>query len=188
MGTDSRAATPLPLRECKVRASLLLKDLSSSDALRVARATERLRKLPAFARLSPSELVARRESIRHKHALAVIAHEQGFSSWAELKNERGEDSPLEVDFDAFFARDAGVFLNRWFSTYAEALASHRERGGYLFPYRRQFFICEADCLAARGVDTTDPDWERMGRNWVEPLDVAARTRLGQKLIALGYAS
>jgi hypothetical protein len=38
------------------------------------------------------------------------------------------------------------------------------------------------------VDLADPDWERLGRNWVEPLDPAARARLEQKLIALGYSS
>ncbi|WP_257461405.1 hypothetical protein [Archangium lipolyticum] len=191
MGTDSRAAvTPLPLRECKIRASILLKDLLSSDAQRSTRAAERLRALPAFAGQTPGEVLASREQVRRKHALAVIAREQGHASWEELRSARGEEeeTPPQVDFERFFIQHASVFLNRWFSTYPEALASLRAMGGYLFPYRRQFFICEADFLKARGVDTTDPDWERMGRNWVEPLDPDARARLEQKLIALGYES
>ncbi|WP_199243013.1 hypothetical protein [Vitiosangium sp. GDMCC 1.1324] len=182
MGTDTRAATPL--HECKVRASILLKDLSSSDPLRARRAVERLRALPPFARLSPEELLARKDSVRHKHALAVIAQEQGYASWVELKKARGEEAPPRFDFEAFFTRHPSVFLNRWFASYAEALASLRSTGGYLFPYRQQFFVCESNFLAARGVDTADPDWERMGRNWVEPLDPAARARLEQKLLAL----
>lgn len=190
MGTDSRAATPHSLRECKVRASILLKDLCSSEPSRATRAAERLRALPAFARLSPGELLARKESVQRKHALAVIAQEQGHASWAELKQALGgdEEAPLRLDTEAFFSRNRGAFLNRWFSSYAEALASLRTVGGYLFPFREQFFVTDAGFLAALGVDPKDPDWERMGFDWVEPLDPAARARLEQKLIALGYAS
>jgi hypothetical protein len=188
MGTDSRTATPHSLRECKVRASILLKDLGSSESARATRAAERLRALPAFARLSPGELLARRDSVRRKHALAVIAQEQGHASWAELKQALGEDAPPQLDTEAFFAVNRGAFLNRWFSSYEEALASLRAVGGYLFPFREQFFITDASFLAALGVDPADADWARMGFNWVEPLDAAARARLEQKLIALGYTS
>lgn len=188
MGTDSRAATPHSLRECKVRASILLKDLLSSEPARATRAAERMCALPAFARLSPGELLARKESVRRKHALAVIAHEQGHASWVELKQALGEEAPSQLDTETFFARNRGAFLNLWFSSYEEALASLRAAGGYLFPFREQFFITDAGFLAALGVDPSDPDWARMGFNWVEPLDPAARARLEQKLIALGYAS
>ncbi len=188
MGTDVRTFAPLSLRECKVRASLLLKGLGSSDVSRAARAAERLCALPAFARLSPGELISRRETVRRKHALAVIAQEQGYSSWVELKHARGEEEPLRFDAEAFFSRRAGAFLNRWFASYPEALESLQTMGGYLFPFREQFFITEAGFLSALGVDASDPDWERMGFNWVEPRDVAARERLELKLIALGYVS
>ncbi|MFE8603859.1 hypothetical protein [Archangium violaceum] len=187
MGTEPRAVTPPNLRECKVRASLLLKDLESSEPARATRAAERLRALPAFSRLSPGELLARRDSVQRKHALAVIAHEQGHGSWAELKQALGEEAPPRLDTEAFFAKNRGAFLNRWFASYAEALASLRERGGYLFPFREQFFITDAGFLAALGVDPSDSDWARMGFDWVEPLDPAARDRLERKLIALGYA-
>ncbi|MFY0572833.1 hypothetical protein ACN28E_54635 [Archangium lansingense] len=188
MGTDSRAETPHSLRECKVRASILLKDLLSSEPSRATRAAERLRALPAFARLTPGELLARKESVRRKHVLAVIAQEQGHASWAELKQALGEKEPPQLDTETFFARNRGAFLNRWFSSYEEALASQRAIGGYLFPFREQFFITDAGFLTALGVDPSDADWARMGFNWVEPLEPAARARLEQKLIALGYAS
>ncbi|ADO69727.1 hypothetical protein [Stigmatella aurantiaca] len=188
MGIHPRGVSPLSLRECKVRASFLLKDLLSSDTARSARAVERLRALPAFASLTPAEVLARRESVRRKHALALIAHEQGHASWAELRQVLGEKAPAQLDTEAFFLKNRGAFLNRWFGTYAEALASLREKGGYLFPFREQFFICEAGFLRALGMDGQDPDWERMGFNWVEPLEPSARDRLEQKLIALGYAS
>jgi hypothetical protein len=187
MGTDSHPA-PLPLRECKVRASLLLKELCGADAARARRAAERLRALPVFARLSPEEVVARGESMRHKHALAVIAHEQGFPSWEALKAARDEETPPRLNIEAFFARGSSAFLNRWFSTYDQALAAHRTGGGFLFPFRKQFFVCDEEFIRALGADPSDPDWEGMGRNWVAPLDTAARDRLERKLIDLGYAS
>lgn len=188
MGTDSHAASPPPLRECKIRASLLLKDLLSSEPARAMRAAERLRALPAFARLTPRELLTRKDDVRRKHALAVIAHEQGHASWAELKQALGEHEQPRFVPEAFFVREKSVYLNRWFASYEQARTSLQKEGGYLFPFRDQFFIAEAGFLVMRGVELSDPDWERIGHNWVEPLDPAARARLEEKLIALGYVS
>jgi hypothetical protein len=187
MGIHPRAAAPVSLRECKVRASLLLKELLAPGAVRPVRAAERLRVLPVFASLTPAEVLARRESVRRKHALAVIAHEQGHASWVELKQALGGQEVASLDTEAFFQKNRGTFLNRWFGAYPEALASLQERGGFLFPFREQFFICEAGFLRALGVDLADPDWARMGFNWVEPQEPSARQRLQQKLAALGFA-
>ncbi|MFP2926289.1 GIY-YIG nuclease family protein [Pyxidicoccus sp. 3LG] len=180
MGT----AAPLSLHECKVRASLLLKELGSPDTPRATRAAERLRALPVFARLTPGALLARRHEVQRKHALAVIAHEQGYASWVELKAAREVSPPSPVDFEALLSRVGGLFLNRWFATYEEALASLRAQGGYLFPFREQFFVCEASLLTTLGVDLTDPDWALAGPDWVTPLDVAAHARLEQRLARL----
>ncbi len=184
MGTASRTAAPLSLQECKVRASLLLKELGSPEASRATRAAERLCALPAFSRLTPGELLARRDSVQRKHALAVIALEQGHASWAELKAAREASPPPPVDFEALLSRVGGLFLNRWFTTYEDALASWRVQGGYLFPFRQQFFVCEASLLTTLGVDLGDPDWALAGANWVEPLDAAAHARLEQRLVRL----
>jgi len=56
-------------------------------------------------------------------------------------------------------------------------ASLDERGGFLFPYRRQYFICESEGIRALGLDPEDPDWERIGRDWVQPGDREAWARL-----------
>ncbi|WP_395855116.1 hypothetical protein [Cystobacter fuscus] len=184
MRTASSAA-PLPLRECKIRASLLLKSLLGADASSATRAARRLCTLPDYAGLSPDELLARREQVSHKHALAVIAREQGHASWRELKHAR-ETAPRRFEPEAFFTREGGGDLKRWFSTYAQARESLLAHGGWLFPFRQQFFVCEHTFLRALGVDATDPDWQRIGFNWVEPADDAARARLESKLIALGY--
>jgi hypothetical protein len=184
MGTGSPAVSPLPLHECKVRASLLLKDLASPDSARATRAAERLRQVPPFAGLSLGEVLARKDSVRRKHVLTVIAREQGQPSWSALKQELEAAPRPGFDTELFFARDRGGFLNHWFSTYEQAAASLQVAGGYLFPFRTQFFVCEAGFLKTLGVDTADPDWQRMGRDWVRPREPAARARLEAKLLAL----
>ena len=73
-----------------------------------------------------------------------------------------------------------VFLNRWFSTYDEARVARHSDGGYLFPYRHQFFVARAEAVRELGLDPKDPDWERIGWDWVRPLDVAAWQRLKEK--------
>lgn len=188
MGTDSHATPRRSLPECRIRASFLLKDLDSGDASRATRAAERLRSLPAFSKLTPAQLIAQRDSVRRKHALAVIAREQGYDSWNELKQALGDETQPRFDTEAFFTSAVSSFFNRWFASYPEALDSLRAMGGYLFPFRTQFFICEAGFLRLLGVDPADPDWERIGRNWVEPMDAAAHVRLEQKLIELGFTS
>ncbi|MFP2897594.1 hypothetical protein [Corallococcus sp. 4LFB] len=183
MGTGS--TLPVTLHEYKVRASLLIKDLDASDTARATRAAERMRALPFFAALSLGEVLARRDTVRHKHGLAVVAREAGHATWADLKQAL-EDGARRLDTRAFFRKVQAVFLNRWFSTYEEAARSLEAQGGFLFPFRAQCFVCEADFLQALGVNPRDADWERMGRDWVRPRDRAAKERLEAKLVALGY--
>ena len=73
-----------------------------------------------------------------------------------------------------------AFLNRWFASYEEARASLDADGGYLLPYNDQFFVTVADAIRELGLDPADPDWERIGWDWVRPLDDEARERLRQK--------
>jgi hypothetical protein len=188
MRAASSSARALPLSECRIRASLLLKSLRSEESPRAIRAAERLRALPVFAALSAEALRAAPERVRLKHALDCIAHEQGHGSWRELKHAR-ETTPPRFAPEAFLERQGSAFLKRWFSTHAEARAVVRaEGGGVLFAFGHQFFIGEPDFLRALGVDVTDPDWARVGPDWTQPEDAEARARLEHKLIALGYAS
>ena len=73
-----------------------------------------------------------------------------------------------------------VFLNRWFANYEEARGSLESEGGYLLPYRRQFFICEAEAVRALGLDPDDPDWKAVGRDCVRPADEQAYRRLKER--------
>ncbi|HEV3163309.1 MAG TPA: hypothetical protein VGZ22_04665 [Isosphaeraceae bacterium] len=175
----------LTIQACKIRAALLLKDLRSADPPRAVAAAERLRALPHLAAQEPDAILGQRGSIRLEHALEVIAAELGYPSWTECRHIL-EPPVAGLDTEAFFTASAAYFLNRWFVTYDEALASLEAEGGFLFPYRHQFFICDSGFVSALGVDPNDPDWEQIGRDWVRPHDEPARTRLEQKLIALGY--
>ncbi len=73
-----------------------------------------------------------------------------------------------------------VFLNRWFTSYEEARRVLDSEGGYLLPYKRQFFVCEAPAIKAMGLDPEDPDWERVGRDGARPADEQAYQRLREK--------
>ena len=73
-----------------------------------------------------------------------------------------------------------AFLNRWFVTYEAAREALDSAGGFLLPYRHQFFVSSPDAIRELGLDPDDPDWERIGWDWVRPADLEARERLRLK--------
>ncbi|MEP7361751.1 MAG: hypothetical protein ABI972_00725 [Acidobacteriota bacterium] len=157
------------IEEYRIRASRLLKALRGPDEAAAVRAEERLRQLPQVAGLL-------RDDLRRKHALAVIAREAGYAGWLELKAAIEEKSVF--DPARLVDRPTGGFINLWYRSYEEARAVlDGETRRFLFPYRSQFFVCEAGLIETAGVDPFDADWDRMGRDWVKPSDAAARGRL-----------
>jgi hypothetical protein len=170
------------LEEFRIRASRLKKDLNSPDPNVALRAAERFRTLAAFRDQTAQQIVAARAFVRRKHALAVIAAEAGFSNWAQLRCARMFGASASFDTTRLFQRGSAGFLNLWFRDYDEAralLVSEPKR--YLFPHRQHFFLCEAAFLENAGLDPSDPDWERIGRDWVKPLDARAQARLAVRL-------
>jgi hypothetical protein len=79
-----------------------------------------------------------------------------------------------------YAESMHAFVNRWFTTYEQARASREKEGGFLFPYKSQFFITEREAIRELGLDPDDPDWKLIGWDWVKPLDPAAFERLKKK--------
>jgi len=73
-----------------------------------------------------------------------------------------------------------VFLNRWFSNYDAARRLLDVEGGFLLPYQKHFFVCDADVIQAMGLEPDDPDWERIGRDGAKPNDKDAYQRLREK--------
>jgi|688.fasta_scaffold714636_2 hypothetical protein len=138
--TSTSKPNHLTLEECKIQASILFKSLTkpsdSSDAMSLG-ALKRFRRCPE-TRDIPTDL------LKLKHAFAVIAFEKGFSSWETLKLQIGLIK--------------GGFLNLWFRNYEEAKAYQKESGGFLLPYKKQFFICNHDYIRNLGLDPNDPRW------------------------------
>lgn len=165
--------------EYRIRARRLLKQLhdgSPDDALAAARRFQRLR---SFAGRTAEAIAADRQRVKLKHALAVLADELGYGSWVELK-KAAERATSPAAAMPMYERGHEWLLNRWFARYEEARASLEELGGYLFPYRSQFFLCEEEGVRLLGLDPADPDWERIGFDWVEPADRDAWRRLAGK--------
>ena len=147
--------------EAKIKASILLKSLYGTSP---EQSVKRFQRLPEFAGCSVVELLS--HDVKHKHALAVIALENGCNSWSDLK--------LQLDFIV------GGYLNLWFATYAEAKTHLQSEGGFLLPYKNQFFICNATYMKQIGFDPDDPDWKRIGSDWVQPSNQIAWQRLYKK--------
>ncbi|MDT7688493.1 MAG: hypothetical protein QOE46_1252 [Acidobacteriota bacterium] len=82
--------------------------------------------------------------------------------------------------ELWYSPTLDVFLNHWFSSYAEARAARESMGGFLLPYRRHFFVCEAGVISALGLEPEDADWERVGWDCARPADAAAYGRLREK--------
>jgi hypothetical protein len=74
---------------------------------------------------------------------------------------------------AMYVPGMEVCLNRWFRTYDEAKKSQEAEGGYLFPYKNQFFVTESEAVRELGLDPNDPDWKLIGWDWVRPLNKEA---------------
>jgi hypothetical protein len=182
-----RPSISLPtLEELKIRARILLKSLRGDDPSRALAAAQRLQRLPRWNDFPAPQIIASREQIQLKHALAVIALENEYPSWEALRKAleatKGPPrSPLEETGDRLYPQNCGGTLNQWFTSYDEARARLDESGGFLFPYRSQFFICEVGHIENLGFAAEDPDWERIGRDWVKPNDLDAWTRLSAKL-------
>lgn len=154
--------------ECKVQASILLKSLRSTDIASSQKAAKRFQRLPEFGNFSLEDIL--QADMKRKHALAVIAIEKGFQSWVDLKCQLP------------FIR--GGFLNQWFANYGEAKSYQQANGGFLLPFKNQFFICDADYIMNLGFDPEDADWKLIGYDWENPGNKEAWQRLYKKWMGI----
>lgn len=74
------------------------------------------------------------------------------------------------------------YLNRWFATYEQARDSLEREGGYLFPYKHHFFVCDWGAVKAMGLDPHDADWKAIGFDCARPADRTAYGRLKEARI------
>jgi hypothetical protein len=73
-----------------------------------------------------------------------------------------------------------AILSRWFTNYDEARSAREAEGGYLLPYKNHFFVTSGEAIRELGLDPADPDWARIGWDWVRPQDAEAWQRLHAK--------
>lgn len=161
----NKSRKPFTIEECKIQASILLKSLHGSNA---EKAAKRFKRLPEFANLSIPDIL--KKDIKRKHALLLIAVENGFNSWIDLK--------MQVNFIV------GGYLNVWFANYSEAKSHLQSTGGFLLPYKNQFFICNANYIKQIGFEPDDPDWKLIGYDWVVPDNKKAWQRLYMKALEM----
>ncbi|HEY7460774.1 MAG TPA: hypothetical protein VIC59_02710 [Gemmatimonadota bacterium] len=176
----------VPASEYRVRARRLLKQLRSEDRDVAAAAAERFLRLHEFTGATASRVLERRDRVRLKHALTVVAVENGAPSWLALKARAEAEAPSD-DVAAngprgpvMYEPQLDALLNRWFATYDVARTSLERGRGFLLPYRDHYFVCESEGVRALGLDPDDPDWERIGWDWVKPGDREAWRRLSVK--------
>lgn len=161
------------LDECKTKATILHKALHSEDLTQLTDASTRFRCLPLFSNSKDSDIIGKAQ---HKHALNVIAIENGFDSWANLKTY------FEKTKLTNFILHSG-FLNQWFAKYKEAkeyLTTNKHNSQlFLLPYKNQFLVCDANCIEYMGLQPDNPDWNSINYNWAEPGDIKVWERLNQ---------
>ncbi|MBL8150237.1 MAG: hypothetical protein JNN15_09965 [Blastocatellia bacterium] len=171
------------VQEYKIKASILLKTLRSSDLEKAAGAAERFNCLPHLTNLSPRQILLQKSNIKRKHALTVIAFENEKASWADFKHhlERLEVLRTNRNYTDLYPRRCAGFINEWYASYETARKHLEQVGGYLLPYKNHFFICKADYIKALGLDPEDPDWNLISSDWVKPSDIEAWHRLNVRL-------
>lgn len=156
----------------------LLKEVRSGSIA----AAERFQTLRSLADRSVTELTSADSTVRLKHALAVVAMESGYGSWLDLK--RAKDPAPEATSVTMYTSAMSDMLNAWFTDYESACAAHQRHGGFLLPFKSQYFICSGEGIRLLGLDPADADWKAIGHDWIRPADSTAWERLAQKRLDL----
>lgn len=159
-------------------AKRLLKQLRSGGDHAVP-AARRFRQLQTLSQYSADQLTSGQVDVRLKHALTVVATEADFASWAQLKSLCERDV-VPATTPPMHVPRMDSMLNAWFANHEEAREARSRHGGFLLPYRQQFFVCAAEGIRLLGLDPEDPDWTRIGFDFARPEDNEAWARLAER--------
>lgn len=164
----------------KESASILLKHAQHGNS----EAIKRFQQLRTFAAVSEND-AATLASLQLKDALAVIALENGYESWVDLKSAldtAAETSPLAEIKDQFYPKGFTTYWNIWFAKYSQAKKTLSEGKGFLLPFRNQYFIVEEHFVDSIGLPHTLPEWKEIGNDWVHPKNVKAWLKLNEMYV------
>ncbi|MBP6673620.1 MAG: hypothetical protein KA247_10745 [Bacteroidetes bacterium] len=159
----------------KNEAEILLKLALNLDP----EAIVRFHRLEQFSALTAVETTAV-EELQLKNALHVIAIENGYASWNELKtalDSAAETSPFAVINDQFYPKGFTTYWNIWFAKYSQAKKVLQDGGGFLLPFKNQYFIVEEHFVDSIGLPHTLPEWKSIGNDWVHPKHAKAWLKL-----------
>jgi hypothetical protein len=168
-----------PIRELKIRAAILQRRIVDRQPSALAR----LRALPEFRASSADHLDSAGTPILRRHCLAILARELGFNGWPHAKDVISGARDVSDFGTVLYPKRCGGHLNLWYRSYDDAAIGRRASGGYLLAYRRHYMVVHSLFIETLGLDPDASDWQRLGHDWVRPLDVGARTRLYGELIA-----
>jgi hypothetical protein len=171
-----------PVHELKVRAEILHHALAANDPA----ALERLRVLPEYRKADAETRRAAAPTLQHKHCLAVVARELGFTSFEHATRVLEGDLAEPDVGNVLYLTTRGI-LNSWFADYDEAREVHAQTSTvtsrrYLLAYKRHFFVVERPFIVSLGLDPDDADWAAIGWDWARPRNPEARRRLYGKLL------
>jgi len=161
------------IESIKHYARILHRRAQSGDAS----AVEKLRVLRELRELATAQISS---TIQRRQCLTASAVRLGFLSWDHVRQVLGGETD---DFGTLlYPSSCYGHTNIWSANYDEARDIRAEHGGYLLAYRRQFLIVDRAYVDSLGLDPDDPDWAAIARDWVQPPDRAARSRLYEKLV------
>lgn len=140
----------------------------------MSKAPNRIELLKSKAKLLQKAKKKAGKDIQLKAAFEIIAKHAGYLSWRDLKENLEANQIMNFPISS-------AYWNTWYSNYDDAKKHIQDGKGYLLPYQKHFFICDSNYLERLGVSIGDPDLEKVGRNWVEPLDTKAWERLAKKI-------
>lgn len=137
--------------------------------------TNRITTLKNKAKLLQKAKFRNGQPIQLKDAFEILAKAAGFPSWRIWKSRLDEH-------DLLLWSKASAHWHTWYSDRNEARAHlAASPSAYLLPYEKDFFICDADYLRSIGLSSVDPDVLKIGRDWSEPKDQTAWSRVLTKL-------
>lgn len=174
---DGMETSEKVIDELRARARRLHRAAQRGEPAALA-ALRGLRELAA-SNLDGAALQAR---VQRKHALAAVARQLGFRSWNHATAVLRATAQVDDFGTLLYPERCYPHFNIWSADYGEAEAIRNAHGGYLLAYRHQFLVVDEGFISTLGLSPSDPDWSRIGRNWVRPADPTARTRLYAQLL------
>lgn len=151
---------PTQLSKLKIQASFLLKDLKGNPA-KSRNSAKRFLKIPFFSNKTDDWVINHSDLVQLKHAYHLLAIENGFKTWADLKFN-------VIKNDCLYKSSGVAYIYAWFKDYQNAELYHQKHGGYLITIWKDFVVCGKEYIRCIGLNQYEESWKRIGYNWARP--------------------